>query len=108
MSPQIIGHDKLNQLRHVKFLHDGNGLAKHIWPKNAAAILRPKFELVDRKLSEGLKLISAAAPGAFKPRGETCLVQRPRRMRRSGSWSCVKGRRRHHDRRRCHLAPIQA
>ena len=22
MSPQIIGHDKLNQLRHVKFLHD--------------------------------------------------------------------------------------
>ena len=52
MSPQIIGHDKLNQLRHVKFLHDGKGLAKHM--AKHAAILRPKFELVDRKLSEGL------------------------------------------------------
>ena len=55
MSSQIIGHDKLNQLRHVKFLHDGKGLAEHM--AKHAAILRPKFELVDRKLSEGLSEI---------------------------------------------------
>ena len=65
MSPQIIGHDKLNQLRHVKFLHDGKGLAKHM--AKHAAILRPKFELVDRKLSEGLSDIGGCTWS--KPRG---------------------------------------
>lgn len=65
MSPQIIGHDKLNQLRHVKFLHDGKGLAEHM--AKHAAILRPKFELVDRKLSEGLSDIGGCTWS--KPRG---------------------------------------
>lgn len=65
MSPQIIGHDKLNQLRHVKFLHDGKGLAEHM--AKHAAILRPKFELVDRKLSEGLSEIGGCTWS--KPRG---------------------------------------
>ena len=49
---QTIGHDKLNQLRHVRFLRDAEGLAAHM-AKNAA-ILRPKFELVNAKLQEGL------------------------------------------------------
>ena len=49
---QAIGHDKLNQLRHVRFLRDGEGIAEHM--KKHAAILRPKFELVLRKFEEGL------------------------------------------------------
>lgn len=49
---QAIGHDKLNQLRHVHFLRDAEGLATHM--SKHAAILRPKFELVLRKLEEGL------------------------------------------------------
>ena len=49
---QTIGHDKLNQLRHVRFLRDAEGLAAHM--AKHAAILRPKFELVNAKLQEGL------------------------------------------------------
>ena len=45
---QTIGHDKLNQLRHVRFLRDAEGLAAHM--AKHAAILRPKFELVNAKL----------------------------------------------------------
>lgn len=52
MNPQVIGHDKLNQLRHVRFLSDAKGLAAHM--SKHAAILRPKFELVDAKLTEAL------------------------------------------------------
>lgn len=52
MNPQVIGHDKLNQLRHVRFLRDAKGLAAHM--SKHAAILRPKFELVDAKLTEAL------------------------------------------------------
>ncbi len=52
MSAGVIGYDKLNQLRHVRFLQDAEGLAAHM--SKHAAILRPKFELVDRKLREGL------------------------------------------------------
>lgn len=49
---QTIGHDKLNQLRHVRFLHDFDGLTAHM--AKHAAIVRPKFDLVCKKLSEGL------------------------------------------------------
>ena len=41
---QTIGHDKLNQLRHVKFFKDLDGLHAHM--RKHAAIIRPKFELV--------------------------------------------------------------
>lgn len=51
-SAQMIGHDKLNQLRHVRFLKDAEGLRHHM--EKHAAILRPKFDLVQRKLAEGL------------------------------------------------------
>ena len=47
-----IGYDKINQLRHVRFLKDAEGLAAHM--SKHAAILRPKFELVNAKLQEGL------------------------------------------------------
>lgn len=52
MSVQMIGHDKINQLRHVAFLKDAQGIAEHM--AKHAAILRPKFELVDRVLREEL------------------------------------------------------
>ena len=60
-----ISADKLNQLRHVRFLHDANGIAEHM--KKHAAILRPKFELVERKLSEGLTDVGGCSWS--KPRG---------------------------------------
>ncbi len=41
---QTIGHDKLNQLRHVRFYKDLAGMEEHM--KKHAAILRPKFEAV--------------------------------------------------------------
>ena len=44
--------DKINQLRHVKFLRDADGIAAHM--AKHAAILRPKFALVAEKLQSGL------------------------------------------------------
>jgi aspartate/methionine/tyrosine aminotransferase len=41
---QTIGPDKLNQLRHVRFFKDLNGIEEHM--KKHAAILRPKFGTV--------------------------------------------------------------
>ena len=52
MGMQTIGHDKINQLRHVRFLKDADGIAAHM--AKHAEILAPKFELVLRKLEEGL------------------------------------------------------
>lgn len=50
---QTIGHDKINQLRHVEFLKDADGIAAHM--SKHAAIIRPKFELVLKTLSDGLE-----------------------------------------------------
>jgi Transcriptional regulators containing a DNA-binding HTH domain and an aminotransferase domain (MocR family) and their eukaryotic orthologs len=44
MSLQIVGYDKINQIRHVQFFKDANGLNAHM--KKHAKILRPKFDLV--------------------------------------------------------------
>ncbi len=41
---QTIGHDKLNQLRHVRFFRDMDGVHAHM--RKHADILRPKFETV--------------------------------------------------------------
>ena len=65
IGPQMIGQDKLNQLRHVRFLRDGAGIAEHM--AKHAAILRPKFELVLEKLEEGLAGTGIAR--WTKPRG---------------------------------------
>lgn len=62
---QAIGHDKLNQLRHVRFLKDEAGIAKHM--SKHADIIRPKFEAVLAKLEEGL---SECGIGTWsRPRG---------------------------------------
>lgn len=52
MTVQTIGHDKLNQLRHVRFFKDINGLHEHM--KKHADILCPKFELVLATLDKEL------------------------------------------------------
>lgn len=52
MTTQIIGHDKINQLRHVRFFKDIDGLNAHM--KKHAELLRPKFEAVLTILEEEL------------------------------------------------------
>ena len=51
---QTIGHDKLNQLRHVRYFKNIDGMKAHM--KKHAEIIRPKFDLVlgvlDKELSE--------------------------------------------------------
>ena len=50
---QTIGHDKVNQLRHVRFFGDINGMKKHM--ALHADILRPKFEMVLNIFKEELE-----------------------------------------------------
>ena len=52
MSAATIGFDKLNQLRHVRFLKDADGVRAHM--SKQAALLRPKFEAVLDILEEDL------------------------------------------------------
>ena len=50
---QTIGYDKVNQLRHVRFFKNLDGVKAHM--EKHAALLRPRFELVLRTLEENLK-----------------------------------------------------
>lgn len=65
MGIQTIGHDKLNQLRHVRFFKNPEGLMQHMYKH--AEILAPKFDLVDTKLREQLDGLGLAR--WTKPRG---------------------------------------
>lgn len=65
LGAQMIGGDKLNQLRHVRFLPDEDAVRSHM--DRQADIIRPKFELVWRKLDEGLA--EAGIASWTKPRG---------------------------------------
>ena len=49
---QTIGHDKVNQLRHVRFFGDIHGMIEHM--RKHADILRPKFEAVEEILEREL------------------------------------------------------
>ncbi|MCR5100891.1 MAG: aminotransferase [Butyrivibrio sp.] len=50
---QTIGHDKVNQLRHVRFFGDIHGLTEHM--RKHADIIRPKFEAVEEILDNNLE-----------------------------------------------------
>ena len=52
ISFQTIGHDKINQMRHVKFFGSYQGI-KDIMMKHAE-LLRPKFDVVAKSLKESL------------------------------------------------------
>ncbi len=65
MAIQTIGHDKVNQLRHVRFFKDIDGMREHM--KKHAAILRPKFEAVWKGLEENLAGLEIGT--WTKPRG---------------------------------------
>lgn len=62
---QTIGHDKLNQLRHVRYFKDKEGIEKHMLKH--ASILRPKFELIYKILEKELTDLEIAT--WTKPRG---------------------------------------
>ena len=62
---QTIGHDKINQLRHVKFFKDIDGVKAHMMKH--AAIIRPKFEMLDELLT---REVAARGIGSWvKPLG---------------------------------------
>ncbi|MGN1267489.1 MAG: aminotransferase [Dorea sp.] len=52
MGYQTIGHDKLNQLRHVRYFQDMQGVYNQM--RRHADILRPKFEIVQEVLEREL------------------------------------------------------
>lgn len=65
MTTQIIGHDKINQLRHARFFKNIDGLNAHM--KKHAELIRPKFEAVLTVLEEEL---AGLGIGTWtKPRG---------------------------------------
>lgn len=52
MNVQTLGYDKLNQLRHVKYFKNADGLHEHM--KKQAEYLRPKFDCTLAMLEDGL------------------------------------------------------
>lgn len=52
MTVQTIGYDKVNQLRHVRYYKDLNGIKAHM--RKHAAMLRPKFDAVLETLDKEL------------------------------------------------------
>ncbi len=52
MTVQTIGHDKLNQMRHVKYFGSLEGILEQM--KRHAAVIAPKFDLVDDILTKEL------------------------------------------------------
>lgn len=64
LTVQTIGHDKLNQLRHVNYFRD-HSLKEHM--EKHADILRPKFEVVEAALDS--EIIPRGIGSYYKPKG---------------------------------------
>ena len=62
---QTIGHDKVNQLRHVRFFGNIHGMVEHM--RKHANIIRPKFEAVENILEKNLGQLNIGT--WTKPRG---------------------------------------
>ncbi|MCD8299689.1 MAG: aminotransferase class I/II-fold pyridoxal phosphate-dependent enzyme [Clostridiales bacterium] len=56
---QTIGFDKINQLRHVKFLKNMNGIEAHM--AKQAELIRPKFELIENRFEKELGGLGAGS-----------------------------------------------
>lgn len=65
LAVQTIGHDKLNQLRHVRFFKNLDGINAHM--AKHADIIRPKFNIVIDVLSENLSGLNIGS--WFNPKG---------------------------------------
>lgn len=65
MTIQTIGHDKVNQLRHVRYFKNYDGIKAHM--RKHAEVMRPKFEAVEAKLQEELGELGIGT--WTKPRG---------------------------------------
>lgn len=57
-SAMRVSPEKISQLAHVKFLRDAAGVAEHM--KKHAALVAPRFALVEQKLSSGLGALGCA------------------------------------------------
>lgn len=64
-SAMRVSPEKISQLAHVRFLKDSAGVAEHM--KKHAALVAPRFALVEEKLSEGLGELGVA--GWTHPKG---------------------------------------
>ena len=62
---QTIGHDKVNQLRHVRFFKDIHGITEHM--RKHADSLRPKFEMILNTFERELKGLGAGS--WYSPKG---------------------------------------
>ena len=68
MGISTICNDKINQLRHARFLTDADGIAAHM--RKHAALIRPKFQMVLSVLDEELKEMRDAGLASWsEPRG---------------------------------------
>ncbi|WP_116114344.1 aminotransferase class I/II-fold pyridoxal phosphate-dependent enzyme [Austwickia chelonae] len=62
---RAIGPDKINQLRHLRFFQNADGVIAHM--KKHQEILAPKFDIVDKALAEDLSALGVAT--WTEPRG---------------------------------------
>ena len=62
---QTIGHDKVNQLRHVRFFKDIHGITEHM--RKHADSLRPKFEMILDTFERELQGLGAGS--WYSPKG---------------------------------------
>ncbi len=62
---QTIGHDKINQLRHVRYFKNAAGIQEHMMKQ--AAVIRPKFEMLNELLTK--ELASRGIGSWVEPKG---------------------------------------
>lgn len=58
-STERVCGNKINELMHARFLRNKRGVRAHM--AKQAAVLRPRFDLVEEKLSEGLQQVGCAS-----------------------------------------------